>query len=87
MSLFRLDTDILSLLEEGNPQAWQHVEQHPPIEIAVSTISLQEQMQGFLAAVHRARDTGVAAFGGRRAFTGDGGRSRRPGRSAVSRPP
>ena len=50
MSLFLLDTDTLSLLQEGNPQVLQHINQHPRSEIALSTISLQEQMQGFLAA-------------------------------------
>jgi tRNA(fMet)-specific endonuclease VapC len=55
--MFLLDTDVLSLLQEGNPQVLQHVNQHPRNEIALSTISLQEQMQGFLAAANRSRNS------------------------------
>jgi tRNA(fMet)-specific endonuclease VapC len=57
MSSFLLDTDTLSLIQEGNQQVPQHVNHYPRTEIALSTISLQEQMQGFLAAVNRARNS------------------------------
>jgi tRNA(fMet)-specific endonuclease VapC len=56
MSLFLLDTDILSLLEQGNPLVQQHVNNHPLSDIALSVISIQEQMQGFLASLTRARN-------------------------------
>ena len=57
MSLFLLDTDILSLLQAGNPQVLHHINQHLFSEIAHSSISLQEQMQSILAAVNRARNS------------------------------
>jgi tRNA(fMet)-specific endonuclease VapC len=56
MSLFLLDTDILSLVEQGHPVVLHHVNSHPIADLTVSAISIQEQMQGFQAAVTRARD-------------------------------
>jgi tRNA(fMet)-specific endonuclease VapC len=56
MSLFLLDTDTLTLVEQGHAVALQHINTRSISEIALSAISLQEQMQGFLAAVNRARD-------------------------------
>lgn len=56
MSVFLLDTDTLTLLEHRHPVVLQNVNAHPIAEINLPTISLQEQMQGFLAAVNRARD-------------------------------
>lgn len=55
MSLFLLDTDTLSLLEQGHGRVLSHVNSHPVLDIAVSAISIQEQMQGFQAALSRAR--------------------------------
>lgn len=56
MSLFLLDTDILSLVEQGHPLVLQRVNSHPLSDIALSAISIQEQMQGFLASLTRARN-------------------------------
>jgi tRNA(fMet)-specific endonuclease VapC len=56
MSRFLLDTDTLSLPEHGHPLVLQQVNSHPPSDIAVAAISVQEQMQGFLAALSRARN-------------------------------
>jgi tRNA(fMet)-specific endonuclease VapC len=56
MSQFLLDTDTLSLIEQGHGVVLQHVNRHPISEIQIATVSLQEQMQGFLSAVTRARD-------------------------------
>lgn len=56
MSRFLLDTDTLSLLQQGHPLVLQRVNSHPLADIALSTISIQEQMQGFLASLTRARN-------------------------------
>ncbi|HEY7153558.1 MAG TPA: type II toxin-antitoxin system VapC family toxin [Gemmataceae bacterium] len=56
MSPFLLDTDMLSLLEQGHPRVLQQVNNHPQPDIALSVISIQEQMQGFLASLSRARN-------------------------------
>jgi tRNA(fMet)-specific endonuclease VapC len=56
MSLFLLDTDVLTLLEQGHPAVTQKVASLPALDIATSAISIQEQLQGFQAAVSRARN-------------------------------
>jgi tRNA(fMet)-specific endonuclease VapC len=56
MSLFLLDTDTLSLVEQGNATVLQRLNRHPVADVAVSAITIQEQMQGFLAALARARN-------------------------------
>jgi tRNA(fMet)-specific endonuclease VapC len=56
MSLFLLDTDTLSLLEQGHAVVLRNVNHHPVADIAVSAITIQGQMQGFLAALSRARN-------------------------------
>jgi hypothetical protein len=50
MSLFLLDTDTLSLAEQGHVAVLRRLNSHPVADIALSAISIQEQMQGFLAA-------------------------------------
>ncbi len=54
--MFLLDTDILSLLQQGHALILQNVNRHPIADISVSVISIQEQMQGFQAALSRAHD-------------------------------
>ncbi|HKI31465.1 MAG TPA: type II toxin-antitoxin system VapC family toxin [Gemmataceae bacterium] len=55
MSRFLLDTDILSLLQDGHATVLQRVNSHPVSDIAVATLTLQEQMQGWQAGLNRAR--------------------------------
>src|SRR5205809_6687497 len=54
MSLFLLDTDIVSLLEQGHATVLQQINSHSVSDIAVSASTIQEQIQGFLAALARA---------------------------------
>ena len=56
MSLFLLDTDTLSLLEHRHPLVMQRVNSYPTSDIALSVISIQEQMQGLLSNLIRARN-------------------------------
>jgi len=56
MSFFLLDTDTLSLLEQRHPLVLQQVNGHPLSDIVLSAISIQEQMQGFLSNLMRARN-------------------------------
>jgi tRNA(fMet)-specific endonuclease VapC len=56
MSVFLLDSDTLTLLEQRHVIVLQNVNAHPISHINLPAIALQEQMQGFLAAVNRARD-------------------------------
>jgi tRNA(fMet)-specific endonuclease VapC len=56
MSLFLLDTDTLSLLEQGHATVLRRVNSQPAADIAVSVLTIQEQIQGWQAALSRARN-------------------------------
>ena len=56
MSLFLLDTDTLTLLEQGHALVLNNVNSHRVTDVSISAVSVQEQSEGFLAAVTRARD-------------------------------
>ncbi len=47
MSLFILDTDTLSLLERGHVKVSERVLSQSPGEIAISVISVEEQLSGW----------------------------------------
>jgi hypothetical protein len=65
MSLFQLDTDTLSPLEQGHPLVLQRVNNQPVTDITVATLTVQEQMQGWQAALSRARNHQQYPFTGR----------------------
>ena len=44
MSRYVLDTDILSLYQEGHPGVRQHVASHRPDELSTTIISVEEQL-------------------------------------------
>lgn len=52
---FVLDTDHLSLLQRGDPQVAARVTAAPPEALAVTIVSAEEQVQGRLAVLRRAR--------------------------------
>lgn len=56
MSVYLLDTDTLTLLEHRHAVVTQNVNAQPISDLNLSAISLQEQMQGFLASVNRAKN-------------------------------
>jgi tRNA(fMet)-specific endonuclease VapC len=45
--LYALDTDILSLYQRGHPVVCQHVAAHPLTDLAVTVISIEEQLSGW----------------------------------------
>src|SRR5438067_733641 len=47
MSLFVLDTDILSLWQHGHAAVCGHVAAHKADELAISVITVQEQLDGW----------------------------------------
>ncbi len=49
MSLYVLDTDILSLYQRGHPVVARHIALHPPSELAITVISVEEQLAGWYA--------------------------------------
>ncbi len=55
MSRYLLDTDTITLAHYGQPSVVQHLAAHPDADIAVSALSVQEQMRGWLARLSRLR--------------------------------
>jgi tRNA(fMet)-specific endonuclease VapC len=53
VSLFALDTDILSLFQRGHPVVCQHVAAHAPAELATTVISVEEQLTGWYTLLRR----------------------------------
>ena len=55
MSLHILDTDMLTLFQEGHPAVCQHVQAHPPNELAITVLSVEEQLSGWYTELRRAK--------------------------------
>jgi len=55
VSLYVLDTDILTLLRLTDPRVCQQVAAHPPTELATTVITVEEQLRGWYTRVRRAR--------------------------------
>lgn len=64
MSLFVLDTDILTLYAEGHAAVERHVLAHGPTEVATTVLTVEEQLSGWYALIRHARrpDELVAAY-------------------------
>ena len=56
MSLFVLDTDILSLWQHGHPSLSARVSACNPSELAITVITVQEQLDGWHAQLNRGKD-------------------------------
>jgi tRNA(fMet)-specific endonuclease VapC len=55
MSLYVLDTDILTLLQERHAAVLARVAAHRPDELAVTIISVEEQLSGWYQRLRRAK--------------------------------
>jgi len=56
MSLFLLDTDHLSLYQMGHPRILQNILRHITDQLAISVITVEEQLSGWQRALNQARD-------------------------------
>jgi tRNA(fMet)-specific endonuclease VapC len=56
VSLFLLDTDHLTHYQAGHPQVVSNVARHMRDELAISVITVEEQLTGWQRALHQARD-------------------------------
>jgi tRNA(fMet)-specific endonuclease VapC len=56
VSLFLLDTDHLTLYQMGHPQLLQNVVLHLTDQLAISVITVEEQLTGWQRALHQAKD-------------------------------
>ncbi len=61
MSFYILDTDILTLLQDGDPTVRQHVASHPKQEVAITVISVEEQLTGWYTKLRRAKKSDLLA--------------------------
>jgi tRNA(fMet)-specific endonuclease VapC len=55
MSRFILDTDILSLFQQGHPEVCRHIASHPLTQLATTVISIEEQLSGWYILLRRAQ--------------------------------
>lgn len=55
MSLYVLDTDTLTLFEEGQPAVLRRVAAHAPGELAITVLSVEEQLSGWYTRVRKAK--------------------------------
>lgn len=55
MSLYVLDTDILTLLQAGHAAVLQNVSAQPPRNVAITVLSVEEQVSGWYAKVRQAK--------------------------------
>jgi tRNA(fMet)-specific endonuclease VapC len=56
MALFVLDTDILVLFQEGDANVLNQVLMHPMDDLAVTAISIEEQLSGWYTLLRRSKD-------------------------------
>jgi tRNA(fMet)-specific endonuclease VapC len=56
MTLSVLDTDTLTLYQENHPAVVGHVVQHLPADIAITVLSVEEQLSGWYTRLRRAKD-------------------------------
>jgi tRNA(fMet)-specific endonuclease VapC len=64
VTLWILDTDHMSLLQRGHPAVEQHIRRINPKDIAITIISVEEQLYGRLNSIRRARspETLITAY-------------------------
>src|SRR6266478_5043100 len=55
MSLFVLDTDTLTLYQFADAAVVRRVRAHPPTDVAITVISVEEQLGGWYTKVRRAK--------------------------------
>jgi tRNA(fMet)-specific endonuclease VapC len=55
MSLYILDTDMLSLYQRGHPLVRQHVLSHSAAELAITVISVEEELSGWYRLLRQAK--------------------------------
>jgi tRNA(fMet)-specific endonuclease VapC len=66
MNLFVLDTDILTLFEREHSMVSAHIAEHRPSEIAISVVTVEEQLSGWYAQLRQAKSPERLAWAYRR---------------------
>src|SRR5947209_18193909 len=55
MSLYVLDTDILTLFQRNHAAVMAHVAEHSSDEVAISVVTVEEQLSGWYAQLRKAK--------------------------------
>ena len=55
MTMYVLDTDMLTLVQEGHPEASRRFLEHGPEEVAVTVLSVEEQLSGWYTQLRKAK--------------------------------
>jgi tRNA(fMet)-specific endonuclease VapC len=55
MSLYVLDTDIMTLYQHGHPRIEQQVLAHPAAQLAIAVISVEEELTGWYTKLRQVR--------------------------------
>jgi tRNA(fMet)-specific endonuclease VapC len=66
MTRYVLDTDMLTLVEEGHPAVSRRFLQEPPEDVAVTVLSVEEQLSGWYTQVRKAKRPDKLAWAYRR---------------------
>lgn len=66
MSHFVLDTDMLTLVQEGHPAASQRFLTTPADELAITVLTVEEQLSGWYSQVRKAKQPDRLAWAYRR---------------------
>ena len=66
MSRYVLDTDMLTLYEEGHPGVVGRVASHAPQDLATTAITVEEQLTGWFTLLRRAKGPETTARAYRR---------------------
>jgi len=63
MSIFVLETDMLSLFQRGNPAVEGHVLATLPSDLAIAVITVDEQLTGWYSFIRKAKQVDKLALG------------------------
>jgi tRNA(fMet)-specific endonuclease VapC len=55
MSLYVLDTDMLTLYRRGHEAVMRHALTHPPEDLAITVITVEEQLSGWYTLLRRVK--------------------------------
>ena len=69
MSLYILDTDVLTLFANGDPAVIRNVVNHSADELAITVISVEEQLRGWYAVMRRVKRCDLLAVAYQRLAT------------------
>lgn len=66
MSLHVLDTDMLTLFQDGDSTVCRRAKEHPQEELAITVLSVEEQLSGWYTAMRQSKEIKKLAWAYRR---------------------